>query len=147
MVDNRKLMLAAVLVAGTVSVVWYMQKPHMNMTAMPAENSQSGPLAQVMLPASLSAGAQQGKTAFDVKCAICHGENAAGRNGAGPPLVHKIYEPNHHGDMAFLRAAQNGVKAHHWRFGNMPPVEGVTRGDVLGIVTYIRELQQENGIN
>ena len=47
--------------------------------------------------------------------------------------------------MAFLMAAQNGVRAHHWRFGNMPPQQ-VTRGEVARIVTYIRELQQANGI-
>jgi hypothetical protein len=28
----------------------------------------------------------------------------------------------------------------------MPPVDGLTRADVKGIVAYIRELQQENGI-
>ncbi|MBV1864502.1 MAG: cytochrome c, partial [Rhodobacteraceae bacterium] len=75
------------------------------------------------------------------------GDNAGGRDGLAPPLVHKIYEPSHHGDMSFLLAAQNGVRAHHWPFGNMPPVAGVTRGDVVGIVSYIRELQRENGIN
>ena len=49
---------------------------------------------------------------------------AAGHDGAGPPLVHKIYQPGHRSDMAFVLAAQNGVRAHHWPFGNRPPVEG-----------------------
>jgi hypothetical protein len=40
-----------------------------------------------------------------------------------------------------------GVQAHHWSFGNMPAVEGLTRGDVKMIIKYIRELQRENGIN
>ncbi|MFT6451992.1 MAG: hypothetical protein ACJA06_001479 [Halocynthiibacter sp.] len=62
-------------------------------------------------------------------------------------MVHKIYEPNHHGDEAFQRAAAAGVRSHHWGFGNMPPVEGLTRGDVTMIVAYIRELQRSNGIN
>jgi hypothetical protein len=39
-----------------------------------------------------------------------------------------------------------GVQAHHWRFGNMPPVEGITRAEVATIITYIRELQRANGI-
>ena len=47
--------------------------------------------------------------------------NAAGQNGVAPPLVHKLYEPGHHSDMAFIMAAKNGVRSHHWRFGNMPP--------------------------
>ncbi len=64
-----------------------------------------------------------------------------------PPLVHKFYEPNHHGDMAFVLAAKNGVRAHHWKFGDMPPVKGVTQGDVLNIVAYVRALQRENGIH
>ncbi|HBM41471.1 MAG TPA: cytochrome C, partial [Sulfitobacter sp.] len=50
-------------------------------------------------------------------------------------------------DAAFLLAAKQGVRAHHWKFGNMPPVEGVTPGDVKMVVAYVRELQRANGIN
>ena len=88
-----------------------------------------------------------GKRAFDAKCASCHGANAAGQNGVAPPLVHKIYEPGHHSDEAFQRAAKSGVRAHHWQFGNMPPVSGLTRGDVQHIALYVRELQRANGID
>jgi len=49
--------------------------------------------------------------------------------------------------MAFVLAAQNGVRAHHWEFDNMPAVEGVTRSDILAIVAYIRALQRANGID
>lgn len=104
-------------------------------------------MVAVAVPETLSANAKIGKLAFDAKCAVCHGANAAGQDGVAPPLVHKIYEPSHHGDAAFLLAAKNGVRAHHWRFGNMPPVEGVTDGDVKMIVAYVRELQRANGIN
>ena len=86
-------------------------------------------------------------TGGNAKCAACHGVNAAGKDGVAPPLVHKIYEPSHHGDESFQRAAALGVRAHHWPFGNMPAVEGVTRGDVKMITAYIRELQRANGIN
>ena len=105
------------------------------------------PMVEVRLPESLSTQAQLGQIGFDALCVECHGENAAGRNGVAPPLVHRIYEPSHHGDAAFLLAAQNGVRAHHWNFGNMPPVEGVTRADVMAITAYVRELQRANGIN
>ena len=101
----------------------------------------------VTVPETLSANAEIGKVAFEAKCAVCHGANAAGQDGVAPPLVHKIYEPSHHGDAAFLLAAKNGVRAHHWRFGNMPAVEGVTDADVKMIVAYVRELQRANGIN
>ena len=88
---------------------------------------------------------QVGETTFNANCAACHGKQAAGTDH-GPPLVHKIYEPNHHGDPAFQRAAANGVKAHHWEFGNMPKIESVTPEDVDQIVKYVRWLQRQAGI-
>ena len=87
-----------------------------------------------------------GQRIYENVCASCHGLNAAGTKDVAPPLVHKIYEPSHHGDEAFQRAAANGVNGHHWPFGDMPPVEGLTRGDVAMIVSYIRDLQRANGI-
>ncbi len=104
------------------------------------------PIVTVAIPAELSTNATIGKTGFEAKCSVCHGLNAAGQDGVAPPLVHKIYEPSHHGDEAFWLATQRGVSSHHWRFGNMAPVDGLTRADVKMIVTYIRELQRENGI-
>ncbi len=109
--------------------------------------AEGAPIEKVRVPAELSANAQIGKKGFDANCASCHGENAAGQNGVAPPLVHKIYEPSHHGDMAFQLAAKNGVRAHHWKFGNMAPVEGLNDAEVAYITLYVRELQRENGIN
>lgn len=104
------------------------------------------PLAQVTVP-ELSTQAKAGEAAFNENCASCHGTNAAGKDGMAPPLVHIIYEPNHHGDQSFYLAAKNGVRAHHWPFGNMPPVEGVSDQELAQIVFYVRELQRANGIN
>ncbi|MEQ8401586.1 MAG: c-type cytochrome [Roseitalea porphyridii] len=103
-------------------------------------------MADVVVP-NLSAQAALGKTLFDASCADCHGANAAGRDGVAPPLVHIIYEPSHHSDTSFHLAVQNGVRAHHWSFGDMPPVEGVGEADVTAIIAYIRELQRANGID
>ena len=108
---------------------------------------QSEALVQVRVPNELSQSAELGKDVFDTKCAACHGPNAVGRDGVGPPLVHIIYEPGHHSDESFQRAVAAGVPAHHWPFGNMPPVEGLSRNDVTTIVSYVRALQRENGIN
>ncbi|PJE25642.1 Cytochrome c [Pseudooceanicola antarcticus] len=105
------------------------------------------PMVAVTLPDTLSSEGTMGKRAFDAVCADCHGDNAAGKMGIAPPLIHKIYEPSHHGDMAFQMAAANGVRAHHWQFGDMPPQPGVTRADVTSIITYVREIQRANGIN
>jgi len=102
-------------------------------------------MVEVKLP-TLSGNEALGETAFTAKCAECHGAAGSGRNGMGPPLIHKIYEPGHHGDRAFLLAVQNGVRAHHWPFGDMPPVKGLTVADVGNIVAYVRALQRANGI-
>ena len=105
------------------------------------------PIVEVDVPQQLVGAEILGKMGFDAKCAACHGTNAAGVQGSGPPLVHKIYEPGHHGDMSFFLAVRRGTRSHHWRFGDMPPVEGLTESDVANIVAYVRALQRENGIN
>ena len=87
-----------------------------------------------------------GQRAFEATCAACHGTNATGKMGFGPPLVHKIYEPGHHADMSFVMAVQNGVRAHHWPFGDMPAKTGLTQADVGNVIAYVRELQRANGI-
>ena len=92
-------------------------------------------------PAELRDGEQK----FTANCSACHGAGGVGTK-QGPPLVHKVYEPNHHGDVAFLRAAANGVKAHHWQFGDMPKIDAVKPDDVEQIVKYVRWLQKQAGI-
>ena len=104
-------------------------------------------IVEIIVPEMLSADAEVGKVAFEAKCSACHGANAVGQTDVAPPLVHKIYEPSHHADESFQRAVSLGVRQHHWSFGNMPPVEGLTRGDVTMIIAYVRELQRANGIN
>ena len=138
--------IAAILVAGGVGCAMWPASPQ-SADSEAAISLEGGVLADVLLPEALSQNAQIGQIAFDAKCAACHGANAAGQDGVAPPLVHIIYEPSHHGDEAFQRAAAMGVRGHHWPFGDMPAVEGVTRGDVTMIIAYIRELQRANGIN
>ena len=86
-----------------------------------------------------------GEAKFNNFCLRCHGAQGRGTNN-GPPLVHKIYEPSHHADMAFQRAAAQGVRAHHWKFGNMPKIEEATPEDVTQIIGYVRWLQRQAGI-
>ena len=104
------------------------------------------PIADVLVPDQISELGLLGKNIFELKCQSCHGINAAGRHEIGPPLVHKIYEPSHHSDQSFYRAVALGVKSHHWPLGKMAAVEGLTKGDVKAIISYVRELQRENGI-
>lgn len=87
----------------------------------------------------------RGEELFNAKCAGCHGSKGAG-TGNGPPLVHRIYHPNHHADFSFRRAVSMGVRAHHWQFGDMAKVEGVSDEDVEMIIKYVRSIQHEAGI-
>ncbi|MCK8462530.1 cytochrome c [Aliiroseovarius sp. S1339] len=114
--------------------------------SMATETASRDQIVAVTLP-RLDDAQSIGQKVFLAKCASCHGETAGGRNGLGPPLIHKIYEPSHHGDMAFFRAAELGVRAHHWKFGNMAPVEDITRAEVADVVAFIRAVQRENGIH
>ncbi|MDE0048071.1 MAG: cytochrome c [bacterium] len=104
------------------------------------------PIVAISVPEALSARALAGQKTWDANCASCHGRHAVGQDGIAPPLVHIIYEPGHHGDESFQRAVALGVRAHHWPFGDMPPVEGLSRRDVAEIIVYVRELQRANGI-
>ena len=141
MIVSRSLQVAiGVLVAvAAVWAFWYL--PSQRST----DDLATQATVEVALPDAFSARERQGKTLYDEKCSSCHGTNAAGAD-KGPPLVHRLYESGHHGEASFILAAERGVRAHHWKFGDMPPTEGVSRGEVAVIVSYVRALQQANGI-
>jgi mono/diheme cytochrome c family protein len=86
-----------------------------------------------------------GEALFNASCAQCHGVDATGTQ-SGPPLVHQYYVPSHHAHAAFLLAVRNGVRPHHWNFGAMPPIDGLTDDDVTDIVAYVRSLQSSAGL-
>ena len=150
----RHLIFAGVAVAALTASALWLKSPQIG-DVLPNQSAASQPetgqpgtrpgLVDVIVPV-LNGDQKIGATAFAARCAACHGANASGKEGAGPPLVHRIYEPGHHAGMAFVLAAQNGVRAHHWPFGDMPPVAGITRAEVLSIITYVRTLQRANGI-
>jgi len=138
----RNIILAATAIAVAAILIW-----RFALQPAPSETAAAGaPLVEVTVP-DLSTQASAGEALFNANCASCHGKNAAGQDGVAPPLVHVIYEPNHHGDAAFHMAAQRGARAHHWPFGDMPPVEGVSGGDIDKIIAYVRTLQRANGIH
>lgn len=92
------------------------------------------------------ADASRGKALYDQNCFSCHGAQGRGTH-QGPPLVHATYEPGHHPDMAFHLAVKNGVRQHHWNFGNMPTIKDVSPENVADIVKYVRGEQEQAGIN
>ena len=87
-----------------------------------------------------------GKALYDAHCAQCHGPGGAGTNH-GPSFLSKIYEPGHHADASFVMAARRGVAAHHWGFGDMPPIPGVSDDDLARIIGYVRWVQRQAGIS
>ena len=86
----------------------------------------------------------EGAELYQANCASCHGTDLRGTD-TGPSHLSVVYEPNHHRDGAFLFAVLRGVQAHHWPFGDMAPVEGLTPEDVGAIVAFVREQQRLNG--
>ena len=84
----------------------------------------------------------RGKAIFDVKCSSCHGIDLKGSE-TGPPLLHVFYVPSHHSDEAFYKAALDGVRAHHWQYGDMPPIAGMTKKKMDRVIPYIRYYQQQ----
>ncbi|MBK1636272.1 c-type cytochrome [Rhodovulum adriaticum] len=134
-------LVAVIVVAGVAAVSWLGTGPRTQIAA----TSDTPEMVEVYVP-DLGPMAATGRSVFAENCAACHGPNAGGRDGLGPPLVHRIYEPGHHGDMAFLMAARQGVRAHHWRFGDMAPVPGVSVEEMTAVIAYVRRLQRANGI-
>jgi len=116
------------------------QEQHPASNRMPSSGSATPRTLEV--PSEFQGGAHR----FQKFCSRCHGEQGTGTDH-GPPLVHKIYEPSHHGDFAFFRAAAQGVRAHHWKFGDMPNIPEASESDVQEIVYYVRWLQRQAGIN
>lgn len=142
----NKIWLGAGAAIVAVGVYWLTTPPNESTQISKPEDGSTA-IVSINVPGTLSANAEIGKSIYDTKCAECHAPSGVGQVDMAPPLIHIIYEPSHHGDESFQRAVANGVRAHHWTFGNMPAVDGLTRGDVTMIVAYIRELQRANGIN
>lgn len=87
----------------------------------------------------------KGKVLYNQNCASCHGADLKGSD-KGPPFLNRIYESSHHSDLAFQLAVKNGSRAHHWQFGDMKPVPGLTPDDVAHVTAYVRSEQHKVGI-
>lgn len=85
-----------------------------------------------------------GEELYRSNCAVCHGVDLTG-SGTRPSLLSEVYEPDHHSDFAFAQAVEFGSPAHHWNFGPMPPIEGLSESDVEAIIAYVRENQRVSG--
>ena len=150
----NKWIAAAVAAAVLAGGAWWVMRPDpaplttagqgTRPGAAPA-NPETGETVAVTLP-EMSDQAKRGQQYFQAACARCHGPNAGGLEGKGPPLVHPYYRPAHHADAAIMLAVRRGVQSHHWRYGNMPVIEGITDGEITDIIAFIRAVQAANGI-
>jgi mono/diheme cytochrome c family protein len=90
------------------------------------------------IPVQNAALAAAGDVLYQTNCAECHGSDLRGTD-KGPSHLSIVYVPGHHGDQAFVVAARAGVRAHHWDFGNMAPVEGLSDDNLTAIIAFVRE--------
>jgi mono/diheme cytochrome c family protein len=86
----------------------------------------------------------EGDVLYRASCAACHGSDLRGTE-FGPSQLSVVYQPGHHSDESYMSAVFNGVPAHHWDFGDMAPVSGLTQDDMDRIIAFVRENQRIEG--
>jgi mono/diheme cytochrome c family protein len=94
---------------------------------------------------SADAVVEDGAAAFAASCASCHGSDLRGTD-RGPSLLSEVYEPGHHPDDAFRAAIARGSRAHHWDFGDMPPVPGLEPDEIDAVIAFVRDRQETHGL-
>ena len=85
-----------------------------------------------------------GEEVYGEACASCHGSDLRGTD-RGPSHLSIVYEPGHHPDESFRSAIREGSPAHHWTFGDMPPVDGLDDEQVDAVIAYVRDVQEREG--
>ena len=85
-----------------------------------------------------------GAGAYAEHCASCHGTDLRGTD-QGPSHLSQVYEPGHHPDWSFELAIREGVRGHHWSFGDMPPIEGISADEIDDVIAYVRAVQDAEG--
>ena len=86
----------------------------------------------------------RGSEVYAESCASCHGTDLRGTD-KGPSHLSIVYEPSHHNDDSFRNAIANGAPQHHWDFGDMEPVEGLSDDDVEAVIAFVRAEQEQQG--
>ena len=85
-----------------------------------------------------------GAEVYAASCASCHGADLRGTD-RGPSHLSVVYEPNHHPDEAFRAAIADGARQHHWDFGPMPAVPGLSDAEVEAVIAFVRSRQELEG--
>lgn len=95
-------------------------------------------------PAATTAGG--GAALYARSCASCHGSDLRGTS-KGPSHLSQVYAADHHSDASFRAAITRGVRAHHWNFGDMQPVPGLSATEMDQVIAYVREQQAAHGLD
>lgn len=150
--SNPKRAVRAVVAALAVAVLFLATAcpsdeatPDPTSTPTAAPTTEATPTPTPDAPTAPRFSGTDGRELYGQACAACHGQALEGTN-AGPTFLNRIYAPGHHADISFIFAVERGVRAHHWNFGNMPPVEGLEHEQALAIIAFIREQQAAAGI-
>lgn len=85
-----------------------------------------------------------GAALYQQSCASCHGTDLRGTD-RGPSHLSQVYAPDHHPDASFRAAITQGSSAHHWNFGDMPPIPGLSDAEIDGIIAHVRDQQETHG--
>ncbi|QYG91858.1 cytochrome c [Iamia sp. SCSIO 61187] len=91
------------------------------------------------------AGPTTGAELYQRSCASCHGRDLRGTD-LGPSHLSQVYAPDHHPDASFRAAIEEGSTAHHWDFGDMPPIRGLSDDEIDLVIAYVREQQEIHGL-
>ncbi|MEE8188267.1 MAG: c-type cytochrome [Kiloniellales bacterium] len=130
---TRKILFAIVVLAGATA-------------GLPASVvAQSDAIFENAVEPEMTPRLQVGKLNYDLYCSSCHGKTARGSD-KGPTFISRIYHPGHHGDKSFFVAPKQGTREHHFKFGEMKPVKGVTDAQLSTILDYVRAVQKANGL-
>lgn len=102
--------------------------------------------ATVTIP-ELTPAQQAGREDFAKFCQECHGADGSGGSRKGQPLIHPMYRENVFPDYVFKKAIREGKREKNWRFGEMPPTEGITDTQIDNITSFVRAAQVASGID
>ena len=118
----------------------------MLVTACDVPEPEARRLALHLPPIGFKGDPNKGVEPFRKYCIVCHGPKGHGSE-QGPPLIDRIYRPDHHADLSFHFAVRDGVKSHHWNYGDMKPVPLITPEETEHVIAFIRKEQRRVGIN
>ncbi len=87
---------------------------------------------------------EMGADVYAKSCASCHGDDLRGTD-KGPSHLSIVYQPGHHPDPSFESAIQNGTPSHHWNFGDMPAIPGLSDEEISAVIAFVRSEQERLG--